>query len=157
MQLAEEIETMLATDLDRGQQLLSLLEQETTAIKQRNFELMEQLLSEKAPLMEQLKQNGLKRTRWLQTVKKTQKTATWEGILTQLNLEHLIQQWQTNKALMAKCQTINTTNGQLVHRGLKCNERLLHILQGNTQEETLYNAKGLQKTGHKAIAAYASA
>ena len=157
MQLAQEIETMLDTDLDQGQQLLVLLKQETTAIKQRNFELMEQLLSEKAPLMEQLKNNGMKRIQWLQTVKKTHSTADWDFILTQLKLEHLSERWQANKALMAQCQAVNTTNGQLVHRGLKCNERLSNILQGNTDEETLYNAKGLQKTANKALTAYASA
>lgn len=157
MQLAKEIEVMLDNDLDRGKQLLTLLEQETTAIKQRNFGLMEQLVSEKTPLMEQLKTNGIKRSRWLQTVKTTHLDADWQFILDQLKLGHVSEKWQAIKELMTQCQAINTTNGQLVHRGLKCNEGLLNILQGNTNEDTLYNAKGLQKTPNKALAAYANA
>ena len=157
MQLTREIETMLEDDLRHGRQLLALLEQETQAVKIRNYELVEQLLTEKTPLMELLKSNALKRQAWLESVQKTHQDANWNFILKQIKLEHLSQQWGEVKVVMSKCQEINTINGQLVQRGLKCNQRVLSILQGNTESEKLYNAKGLQGNQSKAIAAYACA
>lgn len=157
MQLTQEIETMFEDDLGRGRQLLALLEQETQAVKKRNYDLIEQLLSEKTPLMAQLKSNALKRQNWLGSVKKTHPNADWYYVLKQLKLEHLSDQWEKTKAVMTKCQQVNITNGQLLHRGLQCNERLLNILQGNMDDEKLYNAKGLQRSQSKAIAAYACA
>ena len=157
MQLTREIETMLEDDLSRGRQLLALLEQETLAVKKRNYALLEQLLNEKTPLMAQLKTNALKREAWLASVKKTHKDADWHFILKQIKLEHLAGKWEEAKVIMTQCQDVNTTNGQLIHRGLKCNKRILNILQGNIEDEKLYNAKGLQGNQSKAIAAYACA
>jgi len=157
MQLTKEIEVMLKDDLQRGRQLFALLEQETIAVKQRNFVLIENLLNEKTPLMAQLKTNGLKRQQWLDSVKKTHPKADWSYILEQLHLEHLSLEWAQVKEVMRQCQEINTINGQLLHRGINSNERLLKILQGNTQDDELYNAKGLQRSYNKAIAAYACA
>lgn len=157
MQLAKEIETMIADDLDRGRQLLALLKQENTAVKQRSFDLIQQLLDEKTPLMEQLKSNGQKRNNWLSSVKKSHPNADWPFILKQLSLEHLSETWAEAKKIMEECQTINIMNGQLLHRGIKCNERLLGILQGNHQNDTLYNAKGMQRSGNKMLSAYACA
>jgi len=157
MQLTREIETMLEDDLRHGRQLLALLEQETQAVKKRNYELIEQLLAEKTPLMEQLKSHALKRQRWLASVKKSHKDADWYFILKQIKLEHLSDQWQEAKVIMTQCQDINNVNGQLLHRGLKCNERILNILQGNTENDKLYNAKGLQGNQAQAIKAYACA
>ncbi len=143
-----EIHTMINQDLATSRQLLALLEQEIDSTKSRDYEKMGQLLKEKTPLLEQLKQNAQTRSQWLISLNRSSNETSWAALLESFNDENLQKQWQEVKTTVEHCQKINEDNGKLVNRGVNSHQRLLQIMRGNIQQADIYNAKGSKQSSH---------
>ena len=137
-----DIHSMIQSDLATSRQLLSLLEEETSSTKTRDYLSLSRLLEEKVPLLEQLKDNAKRRSQWLASMNLQASEESWAELLKSLNDENLHHQWQDIKSTIEHCQQINETNGQLINRGLNSHSQLLNIMRGNSNNADLYTAKG---------------
>ena len=142
----EDIETMVAKDLEISRQLVDLLHQETPSIQQRDFASISQLLQKKAPLLDQLKQHAELRKRWLMSLYNVASEKNWGQLLASYNLSKAQQQWQEVNNNITECRKINEINGVMINRGSQTYAQLLQILRGDIGKTELYNAKGNKKT-----------
>ena len=141
-QILNEIIVMVQEDLATSRQLLSLLEEESSATQTLNYTIMSKCLRDKAPLLEKLQQNANKRSKWLISHNQQPNETAWLAYINTSGNLDLQKEWNKLKITLEHCQSINTTNGKLVNRGLNSHSRLLKIIRGNVSQADLYNAKG---------------
>jgi flagella synthesis protein FlgN len=137
-----QIQRMITQDLATSRQLLALLEQEKSSTQSRDYVAMAQLLKDKTPLLEQLKQNAAVRSKWLASLNRAANEENWSALLATLSNSELQTQWHEVKNTIEHCQKINNINGKLINRGVTSHSRLLQIMRGNNQQTDLYDAKG---------------
>ena len=151
------ISTMINDDLATSRQLLALLEQESSAMQSRNFDLLAQLVEDKTLLLQQLRHSAETRSRWLSTMATSNEEQTWLQWLETLDQPALKTQWQQIKQTIEHCQAVNEMNGKVIHRGIRCHEQLLRLMRGNTTNVGLYNACGEQQSAaHSGLSALSS-
>ena len=138
----QAIHTMIQQDLATSRQLLALLKRESEATQTRSYGDMSQIVTEKAPLLDALKQNAQQRSQWLRALNYPADESNWTKLLQTLNSEEIQQQWQDIKHTIEKCQFINSINGKLINRGVKSHERLLQVMRGQTEQAGIYDARG---------------
>ena len=142
----QKINSMVQQDLATSRQLLALLEEETSATKDRNYATLSQCLEEKTPLLEQLQNNAQTRSEWLKAMGKKTDEQGWLSLVNSSQEKTLQQQWQEVKKTIEHCQRINSINGKLINRGLTSHSRLLQIMRGNMAPTDLYDARGERRS-----------
>ncbi len=138
----DTVRQMVEQDHQTSQELLNLLQQETTCIKARDYDGVKKIIKAKAPLLEQLQQHADIRKQWLLSLYKVSDEKCWKQLLESFNDADINQQWQKVNQFIAQCKEINETNGLLITRGQKTYGDLLRILKGGDQQTDLYTAKG---------------
>ncbi|MFT5422073.1 MAG: flagella synthesis protein FlgN [Candidatus Endobugula sp.] len=144
----ETIQSMVQKDHAISQQLLTLLQNETASIQERNYDSVKAILFDKAPLLDQLKRHAEIRKQWLTSLYKVADENNWKDFLASFNTPSIDAQWQEVNKAIDECKTINDTNGLLITRGKKTYSQLLHLLKGNGQQQELYTAKGNKQSTH---------
>jgi flagellar biosynthesis/type III secretory pathway chaperone len=138
----EAIQIMVAKDQLISQQLLNLLNSETTSIKDRNYESVKSILLDKVPLLDQLQKHADLRKQWLLSLYKVANENNWRNFIASFKSPEIHQQWEAVNQTITDCKKINEKNGVLITRGKKTYSQLLRIVKGDVQQETLYTARG---------------
>lgn len=138
----DAIKTMVAKDHLISQELLSLLKNETHLIQARDYPSLKEVLLAKVPLLDQLQKHADLRKQWLLSLHKVADNAHWCNFLQSFNVPGINEQWEAVNKNIEACKAINQTNGVLITRGQKTHATLLHMLKGNTTNDTLYTATG---------------
>lgn len=138
----DAIKKMVAKDYSISQELLSLLQNETSLIKARDYLSLKEVLLAKVPLLDQLQKHADLRKQWLLSLHKVADNAHWCDFLQSFNVPDINQQWDTVNKNIEACKAINQTNGVLITRGQKTHSTLLHMLKGNMANDSLYTATG---------------
>lgn len=141
-----DIHAMIEQDLATSRQLLALLKKESESTQARDYNSMSQILKEKTPLLESLKNNAQRRSDWLTSLNCTPDESNWLKLLQSLNNLEIQHQWKDIKNTIEHCQQINNVNGKLISRGVKSHERLLQVMCGKTGQADVYDAKGSKHT-----------
>lgn len=142
----------ITADIHACEALLTLLEKERTALKERDLETLENIIHSKAAQLQHLEDSARTRSQWSQafishaqgdgatgTHKKDDEM--WRQLLSQQAPE-LATSWQRLKKLMEKCRAENEVNGKVLSRNQKTFTRLMTILRGQTGSTNLYSASG---------------
>lgn len=141
----ERLAKGITRDIDACEQLLTLLHQEQTLLKERQLESLEQLVNDKSQLLNQLHQSAVARSQWIAHFQREKPTADQEtetafsDIAEQLGLSD---DWAKLKRLFKACQDANEVNGKTLARSHATHERLLNILRGQGDSQGLYTGKG---------------
>lgn len=137
-----ELLHLLDSDIETCTRLAGLLEQEFTALNERSLEVLQQLLSEKQPLLESL---GRHATRRSQILAQAGLPADANGFSTFASRSSQSAQLQASHtrlhALMEQCQTANLRNGRLIRTNQVSVGSALNIIRGN-DGPSLYDSSG---------------
>ncbi|MDE1461059.1 flagella synthesis protein FlgN [Spartinivicinus poritis] len=142
----QTLQQQLSTDISTLSQLTELLEQEQHALRDRNLDQLNQLLTIKNDCLNRLGQTAQHRSELLKQAGFTPNDAGLEQWLQTLPSPQQVESrkyWQTVKSHLAYCQTLNEINGCVLNRLQQTLHQLLAIYRGQSQASIkLYGAQG---------------
>lgn len=140
---AEELQNHIAQDVSLCTELLKLLNEEQSALKNREVDNVEMLIEKKIPLLEALENSAKQRQVWANAqAASANNEALWTSILSSLGNSKIKEQWEKLKTLYTDVRTQNEINGKLLARHQGTLQRVLDIMRGKTASPNLYNATG---------------
>jgi len=148
----ETLKHQLHTDTNSCQALLKLLSDEREALSARDHDQLDQIIQAKALHLQHLENSANTRTQWALALKQGQKdpTEAWSQIMLD-QPEEVATLWLQLKELLKTCRRENEVNGKILARNEKVFSRLVSILRGQQQAQSLYNSRGgnqAQGSGH---------
>ena len=141
-QSLEAMQIMIEKDKLVSEKLVNLLKKEAAVIKQKNYESLNDILSKKTPLLDQLKHHADIRRQWLTSLFKVTNETHWQTFMTSFERPELSEQWEEVNRNINRCKELNEINGLLISRGQKTYEQLLFLLKGGNRQSDIYTAKG---------------
>lgn len=133
---------LLKTDIECCTTLLETLEQEFTALNERNLEQLQKLLDSKHPKLVQLNQNAGERSRYLQKQGLSADLQGFKQFAQNSPLySELMAQHEQLAQLIEQCQAANLRNGRLIRTNQISVGSALNIIRGNN-EPSLYDKSG---------------
>jgi len=134
---------MLAQDADAVKQLKVLLLKERELLEQRKLEGMQEILSVKDQLLDNLSFTAKQREQLLRNAGLPTDLAGWNIFLSRDTLTlALIPEWQTLTNEFIECRTANDINGKMINRSKQTLSHLLNLLRGQVVAPSLYTQKG---------------
>jgi flagella synthesis protein FlgN len=129
-------------DIATAEQLLTLIESEFAALGKQDFTCLQQVMTEKLPLLAQLEQHGKERTRKLL---ENNLTADLDGLtMLAAHTNHgddLLAAGEQLNILLQRCKTANLRNGRIISSNRKFTEKMLCVIRGN-EAPALYDSSG---------------
>lgn len=140
---------LFVEDITTAQQLLALLEQEFTALSERNLDTLQALLAQKQTALQLLNEHSVQRSQLLTT---NNLTADQQGLLkfaanSPLQAQLLDSSQQLN-ALVEQCQQANLRNGRLIRSNQVSVNSMLDIIRG-ADAPKLYDKTGSATSSSK--------
>jgi flagella synthesis protein FlgN len=140
---------LLVTDINTAQQLLSLLEQEFSALSERDLDALQVLLTKKQPALRILEQHTAERS---QLLLQNNTTADLQGLQEFSARSPLAAQLLDSSAqlntLIEQCQAANLRNGRLIRSNQTSVNSMLNIIRG-TNTPSLYDKTGSAASTYK--------
>jgi len=128
------------------QQLEQLLQQEKSALVERQFQNLQQHLQQKRQLLAILEKNASQRQ---QLLKLTQLPATadgWRQLLRRADQTgQATQRWELLETLLRRCHGLNAVNEKLTHRTHMAASQMMDILRGAHNQPKLYTDTGARQ------------
>lgn len=138
----EQATSNVEQGLHACQQLLILLEDERTALKERDTEALTRIIKDKSNSLLALEQSAKQRTAWLQAnAADTELEHAWAEHVNALSPE-LGSQWLQFKSLLEDCRAHNEINGKMLARNQQVFKRIVSLVRGQTDQQPLYTPKG---------------
>lgn len=133
----------LTDDIGIARQLLELIDQEFTALGERNLAELEAILAKKQPLLALLGQHGTQRSQWLAELQLTPDRAGLEAAANRSKDGALILERALSlETELERCRSANERNGRLIRANQSALGGMLHILQGKDDTPGLYDNRG---------------
>ncbi|UTF60823.1 flagella synthesis protein FlgN [Gilvimarinus sp. DA14] len=137
------VREMLARDQQAAEQLLTLLQQESEILKQRDHEALATLVEAKSEYINILEAHAGERTALLKSLSLPADSNGWLSYMqNQTELTPMISAWEELQQTLAHCKKRNEINGKLIGRSQQTLKRLVNLIKGKTESSELYNAKG---------------
>lgn len=129
------------------QKLLISLEDERTALKERDTDALTRIIKDKSTSLLALEQSSKQRTAWLQAdIADADLERAWMEHINALSPE-LGSQWLQFKSLLEDCRAHNEVNGKMLARNQQVFKRIVSIVRGQTEQQPLYTPKGGRGSG----------
>jgi flagella synthesis protein FlgN len=129
-------------DINTAEQLLELIETEFQTLSERDLGSLQEILSQKLPLLALLEQHGKARSQLLINLNLS---ASREGLLalaeTSEQGQQLLERGDALNELLERCRTANERNGRLIRTSQKSASETLNILRGS-DTPNLYDKRG---------------
>jgi flagella synthesis protein FlgN len=129
-------------DINTAEQLLELIETEFQTLSERDLSSLQEILSQKLPLLALLEQHGKARSQLLINLNLS---ASREGLLalaeTSEQGQQLLERGDALNELLERCRTANERNGRLIRTSQKSASETLNILRGS-DTPNLYDKRG---------------
>ena len=151
-QSLEAMQIMAEKDKSVSQQLIILLEHERSILKQKDYTSLDDILSKKTLLLDQLKHHANIRRQWLVSLYKVADESQWSDFVASFEQPEISEKWQEVNNNISQCKQLNETNGLLISRGKKTYEQLIFLLKGGNRDSDVYTSKGNKQS----IRAYSS-
>ncbi|MDF3931563.1 flagella synthesis protein FlgN [Pseudomonas citronellolis] len=133
---------LITEDIGASEQLLQLIEDEYHALEARDLERLDVLLGAKLPLLQQLEQNGRRRSEALRQAGVSDDRAGLTALAAQGRVEAAtVELSERLAALFEACQQANLRNGRIIRNNQHATGRLLDILRGQ-DIPSLYDRRG---------------
>lgn len=143
---SSELEQHITRDIESCKILLQLLHAERDALSERQLDLLEDILQNKAEHLQSLENSAQQRAQWLGSNDPGGPPLDhrWQNLLAQ-RAPHLQPHWKSLRELLQTCQAENEVNGKMLGRSQQTLNRVLGLLRGQKDSPTLYGAKKHQK------------
>lgn len=133
---------LIEDDFAPAQQLLDLLQAESTALHGRDMPLLEDILARKQSLVLLLDQQGRRRSELLAGLGLSPDREGAQQLASQSSLgELLMQQLDALGKMLADCQAINERNGRAITLQQSTTANQIRILMGG-EAPSLYDSRG---------------
>lgn len=141
----------VAQDIDSCTTLLSLLDEEREALKNRDVDTLERIIREKAQCLTTLEHSAQQRSNIVHDLPAARQNSAdqqtlWKDLL-QEKSPQVLGEWEKLGELIKQCQAENEINGRLLSRNKQVFNRILSIMRGQTQSDNLYTAGGNKGAG----------
>lgn len=138
----ENLLQLINDDLAPAKQLLSLLQEESVALKGRDMTTLENILARKHSLVILLEQHGRKRSEILASLGLQTNRSGLESLASHSSVgDQLLSRSEQLNQSLAQCQAANQSNGQLIQSQKAITANQLRILHGG-ETPSLYDARG---------------
>lgn len=137
------VQKMLDADITSASALQKLLTSERELLKNREYEPLSLLITEKNQLLERLNAHADERGAVLNSLGFTPDSSGWQQLLnSDETLSAFTSTWKELQRLIAECKKLNEINGKLMGRSQQSLKRLLDLVRGQSGTPALYNANG---------------
>ncbi|WP_252273057.1 flagella synthesis protein FlgN [Pseudomonas subflava] len=137
-----ELLQLFTDDIGTAQRLLELIDAEFQAMSERDLPRLEQILSEKIPLLSQLDQHGSARSQMLAAQQLSADRAGLEALASRSeNGADLLTRSEELSQLLESCRDANLRNGRLIRANQASLKSILGILRGG-ETPGLYDSRG---------------
>jgi flagellar biosynthesis protein FlgN len=136
---------MLAQDSAALSQLKQLLTRERELLEQRKQEGLQEIIEQKAAVVDHLNNSSKIRNQILNTLGLAPNASGWDTFL-QRNTATLPlrDDWKNLVSDFEECQKMNDVNGKMIARSQQTLNHLLNLLRGKVAAPSLYTAQGTQ-------------
>ncbi|GGC07819.1 hypothetical protein GCM10011352_37660 [Marinobacterium zhoushanense] len=141
----DQLHPLIEQGVELLRELEKLLQEERSALEQRDLEAIQRATSSKESLLAAIHENFTARHTLLSNLGVELSAEGWERYLKTLPGENALklgELWQTLADALAQVQQESTVNQQIILRGQESTERLLNLLQGKNQKSQLYGSSG---------------
>ncbi|WP_339905746.1 flagellar protein FlgN [Pseudomonas guineae] len=129
-------------DIGTAEQLLELIDSEFQALSDRDLPRLQNILTDKLPLLTLLDQHGKQRSQLLASLGLSADRVGLQVLATQSSQgDLLLERGDQLNALLERCQTANLRNGRLIRSSQASANSMLGILRGN-ETPSLYDSRG---------------
>lgn len=136
---------MIAQDSAAITQFKQLLTQERELLEQRKQEGLQEIIEQKAAVIDQLNNSAKLRQQILIALGLPTNAAGWDTFLQRNNATlPLRDDWQILVSEFEECQKMNDVNGKMIARSQQTLNHLLNLLRGKVAAPSLYTAQGTQ-------------
>jgi flagella synthesis protein FlgN len=136
---------MLAQDSIAITHLKQLLIQERELLEQRKQDGLQEIIQQKANIVDQLNSSAKIRQQILTALALPANASGWDIFLQRNTITlPLRDEWKSLIAEFEECQTMNDVNGKLIARSQQTLNHLLNLLRGKVAAPSLYTAQGTQ-------------
>lgn len=142
---AQQIEAQIAQDINACESLISLLDREQEALKNRDPEQLAEIIEAKIAPLSLLETSANERSQWVKASGSEASMEAWQDLLQQTQQQKLKDDWHKLKQLTLECRMKNEVNGKLLVRNQQVYGRLLDLLRGQNTNTNLYTASGAAK------------
>lgn len=146
---------LLDLDLKTTLKLLATLDQERQALTTRDSDVLQQSLNQKSQLLGQLHQHYQMREKLLLKNGLEYNEASLQQWITGLANEEALEintKWNLFKQRLNELKSHNTINAKIVQRTQQSLSRVLAILKGQPQVQTVYGQNGAKQNNREARA-----
>lgn len=132
--------TSASTDLQK------LLKQEMQLLASRKFEDLNEVLTQKMEIIDQLESQDKKRSELLSSAGYSADETGTKNFLSDNKSQELTSAWQELMEIIKECQIINQSNGMVVSKNQAHIKQAMNIITGGNNSGTndTYNNKGVQ-------------
>lgn len=136
---------MLAQDSTAITHLKQLLIQERELLEQRKQDGLQEIIQQKANIVDQLNSSAKIRQQILTALALPANATGWDIFLQRNAITlPLRDEWKSLIAEFEECQTMNDVNGKMIARSQQTLNHLLNLLRGKVAAPSLYTAQGTQ-------------
>lgn len=137
-------------DIGHAEQLLELVEAEFQALSEHDLPRLQQILTDKQPLLASLDQHGKNRTQILLGLELSADRAGLLALAERSDQgDTLVAASDRLSTLLESCQSANLRNGRVIRSSQKSTETMLGILRGNETPSLYDSSGGTAKTDSK--------
>jgi len=149
MNSTQALRELMAREQDGLSRLRQLLDAEHAAIAARDTTALDQLTTDKLPLLAELEGFARERHAMLQKAGLTADRAGFETLLGNEgnDASALMTQWDALRELLEACKEQNRVNGLVLDASYRTTQQALGILLGQTREAETYDARGAVRNG----------
>lgn len=134
---------MIAQDSAALVQLKQLLTQERALLEQRKQDGLQEIIAQKATLVDQLNESAKLRQHVLKTLGLPTNATGWDTFLQRNTATMpLRDDWKNLVSEFEECQRMNDVNGKMIARSQQTVNHLLSLLRGKVAAPSLYTAQG---------------
>ena len=138
----DDLLTSFNDDINHAKRLLALLDEEFEALKNRQLDILQNILAEKQPLLTLLNQHAESRNRFLTSLNHSADRQGIQAYARQISQsDTLVPAADHLSELLAQCQSANLRNGKLIRANQTSSTHLLGILRGG-EPTSLYDSRG---------------
>jgi len=128
------------------QQLEQLLQQEKSALLERQFQHLQNHLQQKRQLLAILEKNASQRQQLLQLTQLPATADGWRQLLWRTDQSgQATQRWEQLETLLRRCHSLNAVNEKLTHRTHMAASQMMDILRGAHNQPKLYTDTGARQ------------
>lgn len=138
----QQIEELIKQEIRTSESLLEVLRSECTALKQREQQDLELIVTQKNHYIQILENNASRRREILNDSAAETAYESWEALLTDCKKPQLLDDWNQFTQHITECQRLNEINGKMIARGQQALDQILHILRGQPDAPGLYTEAG---------------